>query len=214
MESTTPDVDFNTFVVQPSIDAIQELKVQTGVYPARYGYNQTQINVVTKSGTNNYHGAGFYFLRNNYADALGYNYNYPSRLPIVLYYGGLWIVIVISECIRVVVAQEVEPGPVVIVGAALGDHVDSGSGCNRIGRDRRPVAAFSSWMASMEGWTTKVLKVDVGVVDSIERVVVEHNARAADRDASLARAPPSRAPAWPWVGDTTFVFAEAATRLR
>ena len=80
------DVDFNTFVVQPSIDAIQELKVQTGVYPARYGYNQTQINVVTKSGTNNYHGAGFYFLRNNYADALGYNYNYPTPQPTVLPY--------------------------------------------------------------------------------------------------------------------------------
>ena len=46
------DVDFNTFVVQPSIDAIQEMKVQTGVYPAQYGYNATQVNVVTKSGSN------------------------------------------------------------------------------------------------------------------------------------------------------------------
>ncbi len=80
------DVDFNTFVVQPSIDAIQEMKVQTGVYPAQYGYNSTQVNVVTKSGTNNYHGAGFYFLRNNYADALGYNYFYPTPLPKALPY--------------------------------------------------------------------------------------------------------------------------------
>ena len=46
------DVDFNSFVVQPSIDAIQEMKVQTGVYPAQYGYNATQVNVVTMSGTN------------------------------------------------------------------------------------------------------------------------------------------------------------------
>jgi Carboxypeptidase regulatory-like domain/TonB dependent receptor len=80
------DVDFNTFVVQPSIDAIQEMKVQTGVYPAQYGYNSTQINVVTKSGANNYHGAGFYFLRNNYADALGYNYFYPTPPPAALPY--------------------------------------------------------------------------------------------------------------------------------
>ena len=30
----------------------------------------------------------------------------------------------------------------------------------------------------------------------------------------LARAPPSREPAWPWVGETTFAFAETATRFR
>ncbi len=80
------DPDFNSYVVQPSIDAIQEMKVQIGVYPAQYGYNATQINVVTKSGGNNYHGAGFYFLRNNYADALGYNYNYPTPQPTALPY--------------------------------------------------------------------------------------------------------------------------------
>ena len=80
------DPDFNSYVVQPSIDAIQEMKVQIGVYPAQYGYNATQINVVTKSGSNNYHGAGFYFLRNNYADALGYNYFYPTPQPAALPY--------------------------------------------------------------------------------------------------------------------------------
>ena len=50
MAINNTDVDFNTYVVQPSIDAIQEMKVQTGVYPAQYGYNATQVNVVTKSG--------------------------------------------------------------------------------------------------------------------------------------------------------------------
>src|SRR5580704_10924265 len=78
------DVDFNSFVVQPTVDAIQEMKVQTGVYPAQYGYNATQVNVVTKSGGNSYHGTAFYFLRNNYADARGYNYStiaFPPKLP-------------------------------------------------------------------------------------------------------------------------------------
>ncbi|MFP5206013.1 MAG: carboxypeptidase regulatory-like domain-containing protein [Acidobacteriota bacterium] len=69
------DVDFNSFVVQPTIDAIQEMKVQTGVYPAQYGYNATQVNVVTVSGSNQYHGTAFEFVRNNYADALGYDYS-------------------------------------------------------------------------------------------------------------------------------------------
>jgi Carboxypeptidase regulatory-like domain/TonB dependent receptor len=78
------DVDFNSFVVQPTVDALQEMKVQTGVYPAEYGYNATQVNVVTKSGGNEYHGTAFYFLRNNYADARGFNYTtipFPPALP-------------------------------------------------------------------------------------------------------------------------------------
>jgi hypothetical protein len=78
------DVDFNSFVVQPSIDAIQEFKVQTGVYPAQFGYNATQVNVVMKSGSNQYHGTAFEFLRNNYADALGFDYGYPTPLPALL----------------------------------------------------------------------------------------------------------------------------------
>src|ERR1700678_390509 len=78
------DVDFNSFVVQPTVDAIQEMKVKTGAYPSQYGYNSTQVNVVTKSGGNEYHGTAFYFLRNNYADARGYNFTtipFPAKLP-------------------------------------------------------------------------------------------------------------------------------------
>ena len=66
------DPDFNSYVVLPSIDALQEFKVQTGVYPAQYGHEATQINVLTKSGGNNYHGALFEFLRNDVMDALPY----------------------------------------------------------------------------------------------------------------------------------------------
>ena len=68
------DPDFNSYVVLPSIDAIQEFKVQTGVYPAEFGHQATQINVLTKSGGTQYHGTLFEFVRNDVFDALPYNF--------------------------------------------------------------------------------------------------------------------------------------------
>ncbi len=68
------DVNFNTYVALPSIDAIQEFKVQIGVYPAEYGHQSTQVNVLTKSGGNPYHGALFEFLRNDKLDAKQYQF--------------------------------------------------------------------------------------------------------------------------------------------
>lgn len=59
------DVNFNTFVVRPSVDALQEFKVQTGVYSAEFGRSPSQINVNTRPGTNTYHGVLFEFLRND-----------------------------------------------------------------------------------------------------------------------------------------------------
>ena len=72
VENTDPN--FNTFVVMPSIDALQEFKVQTGVYPAEFGRQTSQINVLTKSGTNQYHGTLFEFLRNDKMDANPYSF--------------------------------------------------------------------------------------------------------------------------------------------
>jgi hypothetical protein len=52
-------------IAVPSPDAIQEFKIQTSTYDATYGRNPgANVNVVTKSGTNNWHGAGFEFFRN------------------------------------------------------------------------------------------------------------------------------------------------------
>ena len=68
------DVNFNTYVALPSIDAIQEFKVQIGVYPAEYGHQSTQVNVLTKSGGNAYHGTLFEFLRNDKLDAKQYQF--------------------------------------------------------------------------------------------------------------------------------------------
>jgi hypothetical protein len=68
------DINFNSYVAFPSIDAIQEFKVQTGVYPAEFGHQSTQVNVLTKSGGNSYHGALFEFLRNDVMDAKDYQF--------------------------------------------------------------------------------------------------------------------------------------------
>jgi hypothetical protein len=68
------DFDFNTYVVLPSIDAIQEFKVQTGVYPAEFGHEASQVNVLTKSGGNSYHASLFEFNRNVDYNALPYQF--------------------------------------------------------------------------------------------------------------------------------------------
>ncbi len=77
------DPNFNTYIVLPSIDAIQEFKVQIGVYPAEFGHEATQINVLTKSGGNVYHGALFEFLRNDVLDAASRRLLMFQRVPSV-----------------------------------------------------------------------------------------------------------------------------------
>jgi hypothetical protein len=52
-----------------SIDAIQEFKEQTGTYSAEYGFSANQVNIVSKSGTNDLHGSVFWFGRNDAFDA-------------------------------------------------------------------------------------------------------------------------------------------------
>lgn len=57
-------------VISPSVDAIQEFKVQTGNYSAEFGRNVGGVvNVVIKSGTNRFHGGVFEFLRNEAVNA-------------------------------------------------------------------------------------------------------------------------------------------------
>src|SRR5439155_21394712 len=63
------DTALNTPAVILSQDAIQEFKEQTATYSAQYGFSASQIDIVSKSGTNQLHGSVFEFLRNDALDA-------------------------------------------------------------------------------------------------------------------------------------------------
>jgi Carboxypeptidase regulatory-like domain len=62
----------------PNLDSIAQFRIITNNFDAEYGnYSGGQVNVVTKSGSNQYHGSVFDFLRNTDLDAR--NYFSPSR---------------------------------------------------------------------------------------------------------------------------------------
>jgi hypothetical protein len=55
--------------IKPSIDSIQEVVIQTNNYSAEYGRTEAGvINIITKSGSNQVHGSGFYYGRNQRFD--------------------------------------------------------------------------------------------------------------------------------------------------
>jgi hypothetical protein len=69
------DVDhyFNTPNPMPDPDALAEFNVQTTDFGAEYGrYAGGVVNAVTKSGSNQFHGSGFEFLRNNALNAVSF----------------------------------------------------------------------------------------------------------------------------------------------
>lgn len=75
------DPYINQYVALPSVDAIQEFKVQSSDYSAEYGRGGgAQINVVLKSGTNTFHGSLFEYFRNRNLDAKNY-FDLPYCTP-------------------------------------------------------------------------------------------------------------------------------------
>jgi len=61
------DVGSNgTILVFPSVDAIEECKLERNSYGAEFGgASGAQVNIVTRAGTNDFHGSGYYFGRND-----------------------------------------------------------------------------------------------------------------------------------------------------
>ena len=73
------DMVQNQITFQPSINTVQEFKVDNSTFSAEYGRNSGAIvNIATRSGTNEYHGELFEFLRNEALDARNF---FDARKP-------------------------------------------------------------------------------------------------------------------------------------
>jgi hypothetical protein len=79
VNGSTVEEDFSMgTALIPNLDSIQDFRVLTSNFDAEYGnYSGGQIVVTTKSGTDDFHGSGFDFLRNTNLDAR--NYFSPDR---------------------------------------------------------------------------------------------------------------------------------------
>ncbi len=74
------DAGLYTGIAIPNPDAIQEFKIQTSTYDASYGRNPgANVNVVTKGGSNAFHGSLFEFFRNEALNANDFFYNRDRR---------------------------------------------------------------------------------------------------------------------------------------
>ncbi|HET7209453.1 MAG TPA: carboxypeptidase regulatory-like domain-containing protein [Terriglobales bacterium] len=72
----------NLPTVQPTPDSIQEFRVLTNTFDAEYGRNSgSVVNVVTKSGTNNFHGNAYEFFRNTKLNANPYCFTAVDGIP-------------------------------------------------------------------------------------------------------------------------------------
>ena len=63
--------------MQPSVDAIQEFKVESGNMSAEFGHTSNMVTATIKSGTNRFRGDVFEFLRNDKLDARNFFFSAP-----------------------------------------------------------------------------------------------------------------------------------------
>ncbi|MDX2269978.1 MAG: TonB-dependent receptor [Bryobacter sp.] len=67
-----------SIVLRPSVEAVREFKIQTSLFSADQGRNSgATVNVISKSGTNEWHGSAYDFLRNDATDAR--NFFLPNK---------------------------------------------------------------------------------------------------------------------------------------
>ena len=72
---------FNNLVINPSVDSIQEFRIQKSMYPAEFGGKASAlINVATRAGSNTFTGSLFEFHRNEAFDSP--NYFHPKGTPV------------------------------------------------------------------------------------------------------------------------------------
>src|SRR5580704_9215775 len=64
-----------------SVDAMQEFRVQTSTFAAENGRSPAQVSIVTRSGTDQFHGTVYNYLRNNFLDARNYFDRPPLPIP-------------------------------------------------------------------------------------------------------------------------------------
>ena len=78
--AATAPRDYNSSNYYMPIDSISEVSINSGNASAEYGNGLTSINVITKSGTNQFHGSAYEFIQNTAFNARGF-YDQGSTVP-------------------------------------------------------------------------------------------------------------------------------------
>lgn len=65
-------VRFNNMAMQPNVDTLQEFNLLRNSFSTEYGQGQAVVSMVTKSGSNQFHGSAYEFARNSVFDARNY----------------------------------------------------------------------------------------------------------------------------------------------